>query len=71
MDIKEGVIPTALGTAVTIAGLAWDAMEMRKSHSSNGSGIMPMVAAGVVGFGLAHVVLGSIDLKQHHKRRFL
>jgi hypothetical protein len=70
MDIKEGVIPTALGTAVTAAGIAWDAMAMRKSHNSKGN-IMPMVAAGVVGFGIAHVLLGSIDLTQHHRRRFL
>jgi len=71
MSVKEGVIPTALGTAVTLAGIAWDAMEMKKSHNNRNGNVMPMVAAGVVGFGLAHVLLGSIDLKQHHRKRFL
>jgi len=28
----------------------------------------PVVAAGVVGFGAAHVVLGAIDLVEHKRR---
>lgn len=59
MKVREGLIPTALGTAVTVAGVIWDGMEMKKSRVKN---ITPMVAAGIVGFGLAHVVLGTIDL---------
>ncbi|TWE04411.1 hypothetical protein FB545_1506 [Peribacillus frigoritolerans] len=57
MDIREGLIPTALGTAVTAAGYA-----MRQTRGSN-----KMVANTVFGFGLAHVVLGVIDLVEHRR----
>lgn len=55
MDIREGVIPTALGTAVTATGFA-----LKQSPGSN-----KMIANTIFGFGLAHVVLGTIDLIQH------
>jgi hypothetical protein len=55
---REGLIPTALGTVVTGAGVALTALE-----------IAPMIGAGVAGFGLAHIVLGSIDLVEHRKRK--
>lgn len=48
---KEGVIPTILGTAVTITGIVL-------------LPTIPMLAAGIIGFGLAHIVLGGIDLIQ-------
>lgn len=54
MKIREGLIPTVLGTAVTATGV------MMKRNN-----ISPMVSAGIVGFGLAHVVLGAIDLIEH------
>ena len=60
MAVREGAVPTALGTVVTGVGAAMVAMQ-----------VAPMVAAGVVGFGAAHIVLGTIDLaehKNHHKR---
>jgi hypothetical protein len=47
--LREGMIPTILGTAVTASGVAL-------------RGKYPMAAAAVAGFGLAHVVLGAIDL---------
>jgi hypothetical protein len=47
--MREGMIPTILGTAATASGVA-----MRGKY--------PMAAAAVAGFGLAHVVLGAIDL---------
>jgi len=62
MTVKEGLIPTVLGTCVTAAGAIWDSKELRKRDKNN---IIPMVAAGVVGFGIAHVLLGSIDLMQN------
>lgn len=49
---REGLIPTVLGTAVTTAGLAL-------------RGTNPVVGWGVAGFGLAHILLGAIDLIQH------
>jgi hypothetical protein len=33
--------------------------------------VAPLVAAGVVGFGLAHIVLGTIDLVQHRDNEFV
>ncbi|WP_425446408.1 asparagine synthase [Dethiothermospora halolimnae] len=53
MHTREGLIPTVLGTAVTTSGLA-----MKKAIPSS-------LAWGLVGFGLAHIVLGSIDLVEH------
>jgi len=51
MAVREGAAPVALGTVVTGVGAVMVAMEMA-----------PMIAAGVVGFGAAHIVLGAIDL---------
>lgn len=51
MAVREGTVPVALGTVVTGVGAAMVAMEM-----------VPMIAAGVVGFGAAHILLGAIDL---------
>ncbi len=58
---REGVIPTALGTAVTAAGVAMRAIDMKRNGMKKNQ-IMPMVGAGIIGFGLAHVILGGIDL---------
>lgn len=57
MRIREGLIPTTLGTVVTGAGAV---LSRRR--------VVPKVAAGILGFGLAHIVLGSIDLVQHNRR---
>lgn len=56
MAVREGTIPTALGTVVTGVGAAMAAKR-----------ITPMIAAGAVGFGAAHIVLGAIDMFQHKK----
>ncbi len=53
---REGLIPTVLGTAVAATG----AMMSRNSRDDRDK-----VAWGVMGFGLAHVVLGAIDMVQH------
>lgn len=57
MNIREGIIPTALGSAVTAAGYV-----MKQQRNSN-----KMIANTVFGFGLAHVVLGVIDLVEHRR----
>ncbi|KMY54524.1 asparagine synthase [Bacillus sp. FJAT-27231] len=57
MEIREGLIPAALGTAVTAAGYA-----LKQKNGSN-----KMIANTIFGFGLAHIVLGSIDLVQHRQ----
>jgi hypothetical protein len=53
MRVHEGLIPTILGTAVVATGTLL-----------NRRNIKPMVTAGLIGFGLAHILLGAIDLVQ-------
>ena len=48
MTNQKGSSPVALGTVVTGVGAAMVALE-----------VAPMIAAGVVGFGVAHIVLGA------------
>lgn len=54
--VREGIIPTVLGTAVTATGIAL-------------TGVSPVIASGIAGFGLAHVVLGGIDLVGHRNKK--
>lgn len=53
--MREGLVPTVLGTAVAASGFALS----RK---------YPSVGIGLAGFGLAHIVLGAIDLAQHRQK---
>ena len=50
MHIKQGLVPTVIGTAVTAAGLALK------------DTIPKPYCSGIVGFGLAHIVLGTVDM---------
>lgn len=59
--MREGLIPAALGTAVTATGVAMRVCDMKK-HGMDKRDTAVAIGAGVLGFGLAHVVLGSIDL---------
>ncbi|UKS30924.1 asparagine synthase [Paenibacillus sp. HWE-109] len=51
--MREGLIPTVLGTVVSASG----ATLLNSKYK--------LVGIGVLGFGLAHVVLGAIDLVEH------
>ncbi len=51
--MREGLIPTVLGTVVTASSAAFLGSKYK------------MAATGILGFGLAHVVLGAIDLFEH------
>ncbi|NGM82869.1 asparagine synthase [Paenibacillus sp. 7124] len=51
--MREGLIPAVLGTVVSASGAALLGSKYK------------MIATGVLGFGLAHVVLGAIDLIEH------
>lgn len=53
--MREGLVPAVLGSAVSAASGA----SLLKSRKNK------LIAAGVLGFGLAHVVLGVIDLVEH------
>ncbi|MBM6618720.1 asparagine synthase [Bacillus suaedaesalsae] len=57
MNVREGLIPTVLGTAVTATGFA-----LKQNRN-----VSPMLSNTIVGFGLAHVVLGTIDLVEHRR----
>ena len=50
MHVKQGLVPTVIGTAVTAAGFALKDTIPRPYSSE------------IVGFGLAHIVLGSVDM---------
>ncbi|MGV8983335.1 asparagine synthase [Clostridium sp.] len=59
--MREGLIPTILGAVVTATGATLSRNNMKTKN------MLPMIEAGVIGFGLAHIVLGSIDLVEHRK----
>jgi hypothetical protein len=59
--MREGLIPTILGSVVTAAGASFSKKDMKKNN------LMPMIEAGVIGFGIAHIVLGAIDLVEHKR----
>lgn len=62
--MREGVIPTALGAVVTAGAVTMRAMDIKKRGMKKRD-VMPMIETGLVGFGLAHIVLGAIDLVEH------
>lgn len=51
--MREGLIPTVLGAVVSASAASLLGTRYR------------MAATGVLGFGLAHIVLGTIDLIEH------
>lgn len=50
MHIKDGLVPTVLGTAVAVTGFA-----LKDTIPKPYSG-------GMIGFGLANIVMGSADM---------
>lgn len=66
MMVREGLIPIIAGTAVTFTGAVMRGADMQK-HGMKKKDITPLVGAGLVGFGLAHVVLGTIDMVQNRR----
>ncbi|HEX2946508.1 MAG TPA: asparagine synthase [Clostridia bacterium] len=61
--MREGLIPVILGTAVTAAGVTLRGVDMKK-HGMTKRDTRVAIGAGLLGLGLAHVILGSIDLVQ-------
>lgn len=62
--VKEGLIPTALGTAVTLGATT---LRARNRKNIRRKDIAPMAETALIGFGLAHIVLGAIDLWDNRK----
>ncbi|PYG87456.1 hypothetical protein LY28_02126 [Ruminiclostridium sufflavum DSM 19573] len=61
--MRKGIIPAVLGTAVTATGVAMRGYDMKK-HGMTKRDLKVGIGACMLGVGLAHVVLGSIDLIQ-------
>lgn len=51
--MREGLIPTVLGAVVSASAASMLGSKYK------------LAATGVLGFGLAHIVLGAIDLIEH------
>lgn len=62
--MREGIIPTALGAVVTAGAITMRARDIKR-RGMRRKEIVPMIETGLVGFGLAHIVLGAIDLVEH------
>ncbi|WML35733.1 asparagine synthase [Clostridium sp. OS1-26] len=62
--MREGLVPTVLGVAVTTGAVALRAMDMKKRGMKRKE-MLPMAETAALGFGLAHIVLGTIDLIEH------
>jgi hypothetical protein len=60
-NMREGLIPTLLGSTVLAAGTMIRGVDMER-HGMHKRDMLPMIGAGLVGFGLAHVILGTKDL---------
>ena len=59
--MKKGLIPVTLGVVVTMAGLAVDANQS-KERKFKSRDYTNMAGALLVGAGVAHIALGSIDM---------
>lgn len=61
MKTREGIIPTILGAAVTATAATAATTKFKSKNTAS------MLVAGAAGFGLAHIVLGAIDLVEHRR----
>lgn len=59
--MRDGLMPTLVGSAVMASGAVMRGIDMRK-RGMHKKDIMPLVGAGLLGFGLAHVVWGTQEM---------
>jgi len=59
--MREGLLPVILGTAVTATGVVLRTGDMKR-HGMTKRDTKVAISAGLLGLGLAHIILGSIDL---------
>ena len=60
--MREGLIPVILGTAVTATGLVMRGRDMKEHGGMTERDTKVAIGAGLLGLGIAHIILGSIDL---------
>ena len=58
--MREGIIPILLGTAVTTSGVVMRSMDMKR-HGMSKHDTKVALGSGIVGLGVAHIILGAID----------
>lgn len=56
--MRSGIIPTVLGTVVTATGFALKNTNIPESYKS-----------GIIGFGLAHIAIGSTEMLTENIQR--
>ena len=61
--MREGLIPVILGTVVTATGATLRGIDMKK-YGMTKRDTRIAIGAGLFGLGLAHLILGGIDLIQ-------
>lgn len=62
--MKKGLIPVTLGTVVTATGIALDSNQSKKFKCKRND-YTSLIGAALVGAGVAHIVLGGIDLMKY------
>ncbi len=59
--MKKGIIPVTLGVLVTASGIGLDCLQCNKKEF-NRRDYTNMAGALLVGAGIAHIILGALDL---------
>lgn len=59
--MKKGIFPALLGIAVTGGAMAMSQTNINKKLMSRKNRKV-MITTGLMGYGLAHIVLGSLDI---------
>ncbi len=59
--MRKGLIPVALGTAVTAVGVTLDSSQS-KINLCRRNDYTSLLGTFLVGLGVAHILLGSIDM---------
>ena len=59
--MREGLMPVVLGSVVTAAGATLRGADMKK-HGMTRRDTKVAIGAGLLGLGLAHIILGGIEL---------
>ncbi|SCH02891.1 MULTISPECIES: asparagine synthase [unclassified Romboutsia] len=59
--MKKGLLPVALGTLVTTAGIVIDCNQS-KCQMCKGNDYLSLTGTFLLGLGVAHILLGGIDI---------